>query len=186
MLQQAVLNQVKFKHILADSWFGSKKNMEFIQKDLGKKFIIGLKSNRLIAFSEKEAKNGQYQSLKSLDMKDKEARKVWLKDLSFPVTLLKRVFKNENGSTGILYLTTNDLNLNADQIYDIYQKRWRVEEYHKSIKQNASLSKSPTKVIPKEILNYGFSKLAKKSKHPREKIRLLAFAHLNPDCDQIS
>ncbi|MBM3208641.1 MAG: transposase, partial [Chlamydiae bacterium] len=33
-----------------------------------------------------------------------------------------------------------------DQIYDVYKKRWRIEEYHKSIKQNASLEKSPTKV----------------------------------------
>ena len=27
------------------------------------------------------------------------------------------------------------------------KKRWRIEEYHKSIKQNASLEKSPTKVV---------------------------------------
>ncbi len=27
------------------------------------------------------------------------------------------------------------------------QKRWRIEEYHKSIKQNTSLEKSPTKVV---------------------------------------
>jgi len=32
--------------------------------------------------------------------------------------------------------------------------------------------------IPKEIFNYDFSKLAKKCKHPRERIRLLSFAHL--------
>ena len=32
--------------------------------------------------------------------------------------------------------------------------------------------------IPKEIFDYTFAKLAKRCKHPREKIRLLAFAHL--------
>lgn len=32
--------------------------------------------------------------------------------------------------------------------------------------------------IPEEIFNYDFSRFAKKCKHPREKIRLLAFAHL--------
>ena len=41
---------------------------------------------------------------------------------------------------------TNDLEIDPEKIYDIYQKRWRIEEYHKSIKQNASLEKSPTKV----------------------------------------
>lgn len=32
----------------------------------------------------------------------------------------------------------------ADQLY---QKRWKVEEFHKSLKSNAALSKSPTKTI---------------------------------------
>jgi putative transposase len=32
--------------------------------------------------------------------------------------------------------------------------------------------------IPEEIFDYDFSLLAKRSKHPRERIRLLAFAHL--------
>ena len=32
--------------------------------------------------------------------------------------------------------------------------------------------------IPKEIYDYDFSLLAKRSKHPRERIRLLAFSHL--------
>lgn len=158
MLQQAVTNQIKFNYVLADNWFGAKKNMEFIHYDLEKKFVFGMKSNRLIALSEDERKKGQYQNLSSLDIEDKEIREVWLKDLSFPVILLKRVFKNENGNTGILYLVTNDLNLDADQIYDIYQKRWRVEEYHKSIKQNASLAKSPTKV-PRSQRNHIFASI---------------------------
>lgn len=72
---------------------------------------------------------------------------VTLKDLSFPVALIKKTFINEDQSTGTLYLVTNDLNLDADQIYTIYQKRWIIEDYHKSTKQNASLAKSPTKVI---------------------------------------
>jgi len=32
--------------------------------------------------------------------------------------------------------------------------------------------------IPEDIFDYDFSLLAKRSKHPRERIRLLAFAHL--------
>lgn len=158
MLQQAVLNQVKFDYVLADNWFGAKKNMECIHNELEKKFIFGMKSNRLIALSETDRKKSQYQNLSSLDLEDEEIRKVWLKDISFPVTLFKKVFKNENGSTGVLYLVTNDLNLDAGQIYDIYQKRWRVEEYHKSIKQNASLAKSPTKV-PRSQRNHIFASI---------------------------
>ena len=146
MLTQATKNQLKFDHVLADNWFGAKKNMEFIHLDLKKNFIFGIKANRLVALSESARKKGQYQTLNSLDLKDKEIKTVWLKGLRFPVQVLKRIFKNENGTTGVLYLVTNDFHLDADQIYDLYQKRWRIEEYHKSIKQNASLEKSPTKV----------------------------------------
>ena len=147
LTKQALMNQVKFEYILSDNWFGSKDNMEFIHKDLKKKFIIGLKSNRLVALSDEERKKGQYQNLSALNIKDGEARKAWLKDLSLPVSLLKKVFKNEDGSTGTLYLVTNDLDIDPDRIYEIYQKRWRIEEYHKSIKQNSSLEKSPTRTI---------------------------------------
>ncbi len=145
LVQQACNNQVKFEYVLADNWFGSKDNMEYIHYELGKKYIFGLKANRLVALSEEARKKGQYQNLNTLEVKDGEARKLWLKDLSLPVSLIKKVFKNEDGSSGTLYLVTNDLESSADRIYDIYQKRWRVEEYHKSIKQNSSLEKSPTR-----------------------------------------
>ena len=35
----------------------------------------------------------------------------------------------------------------AERLYEVYQKRWRIEEYHKSIKQNASLTKSPARTL---------------------------------------
>lgn len=147
MIQQAVSNQVLFDYVLADNWFGAKDNMEFVHYDIKRFFVFGIKANRLIAFSEEERKKGQYHNLNSLNFKDGEKRIVWLKDVAFPVALITKIFKNEDGSTGILHIVTNDLNSDADRIYEIYQKRWRIEEYHKSIKQNTSLEKSPTKVI---------------------------------------
>lgn len=146
LVQQALLNQVQFDYILADNWFGAKDNMEFVHYELKKKFVFGLKANRLVSLEE-EGKKGQYQNLSTLNFKDGVVRKARLKDLSFPVALIKKVFKNEDGSTGTLYLVTNDLDNDADRIYEVYQKRWRIEEYHKSIKQNSSLEKSPTRVI---------------------------------------
>jgi len=144
LIQQSIDNKVLFEHVLADSWFGSKENMEFI-RSLNKKFIIGIKSNRTVALSGKEKKLGKFQQVSSLNMKDGESKKVWLKGLSFQVVLVKKVFTNEDGSTGILYLASNDVEHEADYLYQIYQKRWRIEVYHKSIKENASLAKSPTK-----------------------------------------
>lgn len=119
-----------------------KANMTFIHETLNKQFIGGIKSNRCIALTENNAKSCQFQQVNSLDWKDGDCNIVYLKDVYFPVKLLKKVFTNEDGSTGTLYLVTNDLSIDADRIYQVYQKRWRVEEFHKSIKQNASLSVS--------------------------------------------
>jgi len=30
---------------------------------------------------------------------------------------------------------------------DVYQRRWPIEEYHKSLKSNTALAKSPTKTV---------------------------------------
>ena len=100
-----------------------------------------------MATCENERQNKQYRQVKTLEMKDGQIRQVWLKGLSVPVVLLKKVFKNKDGATGTIFLVSNDLSIDAEGMYDLYQKRWKIEEFHKSIKQNASLSKSPTKVV---------------------------------------
>lgn len=143
LISQACHNQVSYKYILADNWFASKDNMEYIHNDIKKHFIIGVKTNRNISFSQ----FGQYKALKSQALEKDTLYRVWLKGLSFPVVLIKKIFTNDDGSEGVLYLVSNDDTSTADQLYSVYQKRWRIEEYHKSIKQNASLAKSPTKKV---------------------------------------
>ena len=147
LIQQAANNHVFFDYVLADNWFGSKANMAFIHDTLKKSFIFGIKSNRCVAMTKEDVESGQFQQVNSLDWNDGDCTTVYLKNIAFPVKLLKKVFTNEDGPTGTLYLVTNDLTIDADRMYEVYQKRWRIEEFHKSIKQNASLSKSPTKTI---------------------------------------
>jgi len=147
LIQQVIDNRVMFKYALADNWFSSKDNMSFIHTDLKKHFIFGIKSNRTIAVSIKDKLSGQFQQVRHLELEESQSVKVYLKGLDFPVQLLKKVFKNENGSIGVLYLVTDDLTIDADHMYQVYQKRWRIEEYHKSIKQNSALAKSPTKTV---------------------------------------
>ena len=147
LIKQAVKNKVLFEFVLADNWFGSKANMAYIHNDLHKSFIIGIKSNRTLALSENDAKSGRYTKVRDLDLEEDVAHTVYLKGVDFTVRLLKKVFKNENGSTGVLYLVSNDMTSSAKRLYEVYQKRWRIDEFHKSIKQNASLAKSPTKIV---------------------------------------
>lgn len=97
--------------------------MAFIHETLKKFFIFGIKSNRCVALTWQDAKSGQFQQANSLDWNDGVCRTVYLKDIAFPVKLLKKVFTNEDGSTGTLYLVTNDLSIDADRIYEVYQKR---------------------------------------------------------------
>lgn len=44
-------------------------------------------------------------------------------------------------------VSSNTSNLDYEQMTAIYQKRWKVEEYHKSLKQNASAARSPTRTV---------------------------------------
>lgn len=65
--------------------------------------------------------------------------------MPFALRLLRQVFTNEDGSRGERYLLTSDVTLSGDDLSAIYQRRWNVEEYHKSLKQNVTLAKSPTR-----------------------------------------
>ena len=76
----------------------------------------------------------------------------------FALQLVKQVFTNEDGSTGILCPVTSDTTLSGDGITTIYQKRWNVEPYHKSLKQNVSLEKSPTQTVTTQT-NHFFAAL---------------------------
>ena len=107
--------------------------------------------------SEDDKLAGRYQPLDSIGLEDGVPQKVYLKDIGFAVQLLKKIFKNEDGSTGTLYLVTNDIEIDGERILELYKKRWRIEEYHKSIKQNASFEKSPTRVVTSQLNHIYYS-----------------------------
>ena len=139
------LNRLKFKHVVWDTWFSSKENFEYVHYKLKKLFVGALKSNRTVALSKEAKLQGKFAKVDKLDLQPNRTYKVWVKGLSFEVLLSKRVFTNKDGSSGELYLVTNDLTLSDEAISTIYEKRWNVEVFHKSLKQNAGLEKSPTK-----------------------------------------
>jgi hypothetical protein len=146
LFKQCVENKLKFAYTLADSWFACVENMKYIH-EAGRYFIFALKSNRLVALTPEAKQSAQYENISSLAFKEGESLVCYLKDYKYPVSICKKVFTNEDGSQGILYLVTNDLTLSAERMVEIYQKRWKIEVYHKSIKQNASLAKSPTRTV---------------------------------------
>lgn len=147
LLKACVKNNLKFKYVLNDVWYASADNMNFTKKEMKKDFVMPLKSNRKIALNEKDKLNGKYVTAGMLELKQDETITVYIEGVKFPLLLAKQIFKNEDGTEGILYLVSSDLKLTYDQITAIYQKRWKVERYHQSLKMNAGLCKSPTKTI---------------------------------------
>ena len=147
MLEQCRQNQIKYKYVVTDSWFCAKENLEAIKLKYKKEFVCAIKSNRLVALSLADKKRGNFQRIDSLDLEEGVVRRVYLKGLSFEVGLIRQVFTNEDGSSGELYLVTSDTTLSHDDIIAIYQRRWKVEEYHKSLKQNTAAGRSPTKTV---------------------------------------
>jgi hypothetical protein len=70
---------------------------------------------------------------------------IYLEDFDSPLVLVQHIFTNEDDSSGVLFVITNDTALSASAILDIYHRREAIEGYHKSLKQNASLCSSPTR-----------------------------------------
>jgi hypothetical protein len=164
MTQQALHNQIQFKYVLNDVWFSAAENMNFVKTTLKKDFVMPLKSNRKVTLSLSAKQNGRYQRVETLELEPMQPVSIYLESVPFALLLLKQVFTNEDGTTGILYLVSSDTTLSADGIATLYQKRWNVEPYHKSLKQNASLEKSPTQTVTTQANHFfaalcGFIKL---------------------------
>lgn len=139
-------NKVLFQTLVWDSWFSSNENMAFVHKELKKDFVGAIKSNRKAALSLEGKQQGQFKSIAELCVQKDQTHIVWLKGLDFPVLLAKQVFTNKDLSTGELFLVSNNLNYTAPNLFKTYNKRWGIEAFHKSIKQNVGLDKSPTKM----------------------------------------
>jgi hypothetical protein len=145
LLRVCVHNRIKFRYVVNDAWYASADNMKMVKRDLKRDFVMPLKCNRKVALSQEQKEHGQYVAVSALELPADVTRAVWLEEVGFPLLLTKQVFTNEDGSQGTLYLVTSDLTLPADRIQQLYQKRWSVEVYHKSLKQNAALERAPTR-----------------------------------------
>src|SRR5512135_1110472 len=146
MFLRGVHNRLKFRYVLMDSWFAAKGNFDLIRAQ-GKHFVAVLKDNSLVALSAADKQQGRFVRVDSLGLADKQAVRGWLKGFDHEVLLVGRVFTNKDGSTGRLSLVCSDLTCDGEQVADLYQKRWRLEDDHKSLKSNAALAQSPTRPL---------------------------------------
>ncbi len=154
-ITNAIQNSVPFSIVLNDVWFASAENMIFLKRDLGKDFIMPVKTNRQM----KLIGEAKYQAVSELALEAGQAVDARIEGVPFTVRLVKAVFKNEDGSVGVLYLVSSLHGWTGEALIAAYQKRatmpegafygqeWRVEEQHKSVKQNASIGRSPVQLV---------------------------------------
>ena len=147
MLKMSIQQHLKYRYVLFDIWFSASETLNFIVEEVKKHFVSAVKSNRLVALSKEDRREGKFISMSDIEYSEQEPVRVWVKGLNFPVLAHKQIFTNKDGSQGILYLICSDLDCDKDAIETIYKKRWKVEVYHKTLKQNANMSKSPTKRV---------------------------------------
>jgi hypothetical protein len=164
MLDQCVENGLNVRYVLADSWYSSAESMVYIKERMGLDWIMPLKCNRKVALSKAAKKRGEYVAITSLTLEEHATTRVYLTEVDFAVLLSKVVFTNGDGTRGVLYLATSDLTLSYEQMTTIYKKRWNVEQYHQSLKGNASIAKSPAKRVQTQKAHilaalYAFMKL---------------------------
>lgn len=147
MLAQAVANQIPFRYVLNDAWYSSAENMRFVKQTLDKDFLMPLKANRKVALSRADKLAGKYLRVDALVCEPNAVQEIYLEGVEFPLLFTKQIFVNEDESRGVLYLVTSALTLSASDMITLYRTRWHVEPYHKSLKQNVSLTKSPTHTV---------------------------------------
>ena len=106
--------------------------------DKGCRFVTRLKpstSGRVIETRSPKSKNILYDWVVKIDKRLKGSRKNPLKD----IVLREIGIVRDNGE--ILRLVTNDLEASAEEISELYKRRWAIELFFKWIKQNLKIKR---------------------------------------------
>ena len=143
LARQAKANALSFRAVLADGWFASEANMELVHRELKTTFVFACKGNRLAVRAEQNRRTSAWKRIDALSLEEDRPCAVWLRGIDFPVAVLRHRHRNVDGSAVDVFFVTNDLSLSGADLLALYQKRWSVECYHKSLKQNAAATRAP-------------------------------------------
>jgi Transposase DDE domain len=134
-----------FKSVLFDSFYASSEMIRYIAMDLKKVFYTNLPAGRSCIEVEKATKpDQQYIQLKDLTWTDSEliyGKPVYLKEVPRSVTV--KLFSVASSDRRIDNLCTSDMEKSTDVsvTQDESSKRWKVEQFHREIKQTLGISK---------------------------------------------
>lgn len=146
LLRQAHQNAIPFGYVLADSWYTNADNINAVLA-IKKHWLGAFKTNLEVALSKQDRANGRFVSISTVNLAVGVPREVYIRSGAVPVLVCKDILPNKDGSVGELLLLTTDTTMSYQQILTTYQKRWGIEDYHKSLKNNTSLQNSPARNI---------------------------------------
>lgn len=146
LLYQAHQNAVPFCYVLADSWYTNADNINAVLA-IKKHWLGAFKTNLEVALSKQDRANGRFVSISTVALTVGVPREVYIRSVAVPVLVSKDILPNKDGSVGELLLLTTDTTMSYQQILTTYQKRWGIEDYHKSLKNNTSLQNSPARNV---------------------------------------
>ena len=154
MLKSAITAGFTARYLLADAWFGIKKNID-TAIDLGLVAIFQMKRAKLQyrlegrSYTAKELHVKFHRQMKASSKKalyktvrieaeinletDKNSPARWQK-----VALVLSSPQRSKHENWVIFLTT-DMELTAERILEIYSKRWSIEVYFKEVKQHFGL-----------------------------------------------
>lgn len=146
LLYQVHQNAIPFRYVLADSWYTNAENINAVLA-INRHWLGAVKTNLEVALSKQDRANGRFVSISKVKLAIGAPLEVYIRSVATPVLVCKDIFPNKDGSVGELLLLTTDTTMSFQQMLTTYQKRWGIEDYHKSLKNNTSLQNSPARSL---------------------------------------
>ena len=136
-----VLNTKKlpFQVVLMDSWYATKDLMLHIHR-AGKIFYCPLKSNRKVDESSGAV---PYKAVNSLQWSEHDAvAGKLIKIHGFPGAMKVKLFRVATTNSRTEWVVTNDIDQSSiDDTQEICAIRWKIEQYHREVKQTLGIEK---------------------------------------------
>lgn len=108
--------------------------MMFIRRQYDKHLLMAMKPNRKVSLSLEDKRQGRLQRIDTVNITENKLVNDWIAGVDFPLLLFRKVFKNKDGNAGVLYLVCSDLDCDGDTLKTIFQKRWKVKVFYKTLK----------------------------------------------------
>ena len=129
--------KLPFKTVLMDSWYATQRLMALID-NLGKIYYCPLKTNRLVDDTGGVEKYKNIGELTWNELEKKSGKIIKIK--GFPRDKKVKLFWATISTNRTEYIVTNDLSKSAvDDVEFETQTRWKIEEFHREIKQLTGL-----------------------------------------------